>query len=218
MLFREASLIWMMFTPSCRPPLPWLLKLGPCVLNSAGTRSSTAAGFFRLTWPIGVAMRPRTSRGVFGLKSRPNGVSPSGRGWGVRRGCPRNHLWFALSSIRAAEFCTCAWRPPRPAQLKTAGASSSREMITPRSEEHTSELQSLAYLVCRLLLEKKKKNTMKYLSDEGGMDAVSTRKISLNDCYSNVQCPQAYTPHSSVATQSDITLVSTDATTHRVAI
>src|SRR5687767_7152791 len=29
---------------------------------------------------------------------------------------------------------------------------------TVRSEEHTSELQSLAYLVCRLLLEKKKKN------------------------------------------------------------
>src|SRR5687767_15282568 len=28
-----------------------------------------------------------------------------------------------------------------------------------RSEEHTSELQSLAYLVCRLLLEKKKKTT-----------------------------------------------------------
>src|SRR5205823_12385050 len=35
----------------------------------------------------------------------------------------------------------------------------SRASITPlgpRSEEHTSELQSLAYLVCRLLLEKKK--------------------------------------------------------------
>src|SRR5687767_15628789 len=32
----------------------------------------------------------------------------------------------------------------------------------PRSEEHTSELQSLAYLVCRLLLEKKKKQTKKY--------------------------------------------------------
>src|SRR5205823_9268222 len=31
-----------------------------------------------------------------------------------------------------------------------------------RSEEHTSELQSLAYLVCRLLLEKKKKNTAKF--------------------------------------------------------
>src|SRR2546425_9443623 len=33
---------------------------------------------------------------------------------------------------------------------------------SPRSEEHTSELQSLAYLVCRLLLEKKKKDTLKH--------------------------------------------------------
>src|SRR2546425_6594600 len=32
----------------------------------------------------------------------------------------------------------------------------------PRSEEHTSELQSLAYLVCRLLLEKKKKERNDY--------------------------------------------------------
>src|SRR2546425_12440996 len=31
------------------------------------------------------------------------------------------------------------------------------QSIEARSEEHTSELQSLAYLVCRLLLEKKKK-------------------------------------------------------------
>src|SRR2546425_9433863 len=38
------------------------------------------------------------------------------------------------------------WRSP-------AGAPSES-----RSEEHTSELQSLAYLVCRLLLEKKKRN------------------------------------------------------------
>src|SRR3712207_7288676 len=30
-----------------------------------------------------------------------------------------------------------------------------------RSEEHTSELQSRQYLVCRLLLEKKKKNKLK---------------------------------------------------------
>src|SRR5205823_13748115 len=32
-----------------------------------------------------------------------------------------------------------------------------RQWDSRRSEEHTSELQSLAYLVCRLLLEKKKK-------------------------------------------------------------
>src|SRR5687767_15416316 len=31
-----------------------------------------------------------------------------------------------------------------------------------RSEEHTSELQSLAYLVCRLLLEKKKKYQLRH--------------------------------------------------------
>src|SRR2546425_9399778 len=38
-------------------------------------------------------------------------------------------------------------------RCRFAGARGERE----RSEEHTSELQSLAYLVCRLLLEKKKK-------------------------------------------------------------
>src|SRR5205823_14543311 len=40
----------------------------------------------------------------------------------------------------ASEICAQDHRPLRPT----------------RSEEHTSELQSLAYLVCRLLLEKKK--------------------------------------------------------------
>src|SRR3712207_7553748 len=32
-------------------------------------------------------------------------------------------------------------------------------LVPPRSEEHTSELQSRQYLVCRLLLEKKKNST-----------------------------------------------------------
>src|SRR3712207_7949298 len=34
--------------------------------------------------------------------------------------------------------------------------------LRPRSEEHTSELQSRQYLVCRLLLEKKKKKIYPY--------------------------------------------------------
>src|SRR5262245_63972313 len=38
---------------------------------------------------------------------------------------------------------------------------SSRRPRARRSEEHTSELQSLRHLVCRLLLEKKKKNRKK---------------------------------------------------------
>src|SRR5205823_8883835 len=41
--------------------------------------------------------------------------------------------------------------PARSARGRRAGAATS----SARSEEHTSELQSLAYLVCRLLLEKK---------------------------------------------------------------
>src|SRR2546425_7346128 len=44
-----------------------------------------------------------------------------------------------------------------------------------RSEEHTSELQSLAYLVCRLLLEKKKK-TMNSTSEKKGVDAKLAKK------------------------------------------
>src|SRR5207253_9323977 len=36
-----------------------------------------------------------------------------------------------------------------------------RKQLAPRSEEHTSELQSRGHLVCRLLLEKKKKNKKK---------------------------------------------------------
>src|SRR5438876_8812376 len=34
-----------------------------------------------------------------------------------------------------------------------------QRVMRPRSEEHTSELQSPVHLVCRLLLEKKKKNS-----------------------------------------------------------
>src|SRR3712207_7999226 len=43
--------------------------------------------------------------------------------------------------------------PARPGVFSGGGA---RKKLT-RSEEHTSELQSRQYLVCRLLLEKKKK-------------------------------------------------------------
>src|SRR2546422_5214851 len=41
-----------------------------------------------------------------------------------------------------------------------------------RSEEHTSELQSRLHLVCRLLLEKKKKYTQRYRPTRQHRDAV----------------------------------------------
>src|SRR5689334_24323479 len=50
---------------------------------------------------------------------------------------------------------------PMPSRLRSAHSRSTRDSTTsrprPRSEEHTSELQSQFHLVCRLLLEKKKK-------------------------------------------------------------
>src|SRR5205823_10842941 len=57
--------------------------------------------------------------------------------------------------------------------LSSAGGGGER-----RSEEHTSELQSLAYLVCRLLLEKNKPTPMlrKELTS-----AASSKPISVND-------------------------------------
>src|SRR2546425_8690478 len=45
-----------------------------------------------------------------------------------------------------------------------------------RSEEHTSELQSLAYLVCRLLLEKKKKQ--KTVSTDDHMEVIREGNVA----------------------------------------
>src|SRR2546421_2300399 len=48
-------------------------------------------------------------------------------------------------------------RPHRPVSPSCLRRSCGRSSSKPRSEEHTSELQSRSDLVCRLLLEKKKK-------------------------------------------------------------
>src|SRR5258705_10180864 len=61
-----------------------------------------------------------------------------------------------------------AWLEPYPDRLLDAIADTSSRRSgygSSRSEEHTSELQSLRHLVCRLLLEKKKKNTVKIYKD-----------------------------------------------------
>src|SRR2546422_2900706 len=49
--------------------------------------------------------------------------------------------------------------------LKTATTSRTTAVLQARSEEHTSELQSRLHLVCRLLLEKKKKNSIPKIPD-----------------------------------------------------
>src|SRR5438034_7278527 len=47
------------------------------------------------------------------------------------------------------------------------GAGGDNRVLAVRSEEHTSELQSHSDLVCRLLLEKKKKQTQKWPTATG---------------------------------------------------
>src|SRR2546425_5862358 len=102
-----------------------------------------------------------TSGTSFGMKQttpRPNGLSaranatissPSAQRLGTGRPSPSKCTGpydeespKAPAAMHSATTSAIAW-------ISSAAAG--------RSEEHTSELQSLAYLVCRLLLEKKKK-------------------------------------------------------------
>src|SRR3712207_8862452 len=53
----------------------------------------------------------------------------------------------------------------RPARLPDGQRAHELDLV--RSEEHTSELQSRQYLVCRLLLEKKKKNNSTIVKTKG---------------------------------------------------
>src|SRR2546423_9697378 len=64
---------------------------------------------------------------------------------------------LACSSSNRRFTTTIAGRaPPVCPGRREPAIETSIHTRTTRSEEHTSELQSLAYLVCRLLLEKKK--------------------------------------------------------------
>src|SRR2546430_12997224 len=69
----------------------------------------------------------------------------------------------------------------------------SRSAATPpansRSEEHTSELQSQSNLVCRLLLEKKKRKSM---SGTGNIAPICATRVT-NDPRGNYFCSRGYT-------------------------
>src|SRR2546425_6515032 len=70
---------------------------------------------------------------------------------------PKSPLFPYTPLSRSLQICRKTTLPP---PLSLVGISERIDwLVRPppnRSEEHTSELQSLAYLVCRLLLEKKK--------------------------------------------------------------
>src|SRR4051794_41498759 len=60
------------------------------------------------------------------------------------------------------------WKLTCPACITIDVGCEARSMVMQRSEEHTSELQSPVHLVCRLLLEKKKKKKNKYINRTAG--------------------------------------------------
>src|SRR3712207_8529661 len=73
---------------------------------------------------------------------------------------PRSTLFPYTTLFRSQDRGWLHDRPVRGRLGRAAGALPRRQAVLglepPRSEEHTSELQSRQYLVCRLLLEKKK--------------------------------------------------------------
>src|SRR3712207_8803788 len=63
---------------------------------------------------------------------------------------PYTTLFRSIDAPETAQTCVDGRKRPW-----SCGTSATHRLITLRSEEHTSELQSRQYLVCRLLLEKK---------------------------------------------------------------
>src|SRR3712207_8059206 len=90
---------------------------------------------------------------------------------------PRSTL-FPYTTLFRSALCACPQRASRhrrcpllcrdaASHLRLAAGQGAARRGAGRSEEHTSELQSRQYLVCRLLLEKKNTNIqLTYLTDK----------------------------------------------------
>src|SRR2546430_12859310 len=87
---------------------------------------------------------------------------------------PRSTLFPYTTLFRSPPLASRAPVPaPCPCAQYRAVSAAFRRGQSPRSEEHTSELQSQSNLVCRLLLEKKKKTITSTLE-------LSNKKLSLS--------------------------------------
>src|SRR5690348_17679543 len=79
--------------------------------------------------------------------------------WSICRSKPARKL---PAAIHVKYFCTQGICSCGNCRNSRTASTAKRNESPVRSEEHTSELQSPVHLVCRLLLEKKKKNKTKY--------------------------------------------------------
>src|SRR2546423_8819668 len=106
------------------------------------------------------AMKPSRSKSPEGLKmARPLPLLISVLPGNNQRAAPRAALIVTTATRQKWKSGATpkeASRPPHTAPSNPPPLNAAWNDVWRRSEEHTSELQSLAYLVCRLLLEKKK--------------------------------------------------------------
>src|SRR5438093_7843831 len=87
---------------------------------------------------------------------------------------------YTLSLHDALPISRPSWRRCRTTATRPCSPSATTRLRAARSEEHTSELQSLTNLVCRLLLEKKNKEgsaVTHFNRDEIGSRTNSTRSM-----------------------------------------
>src|SRR5262245_64253553 len=113
-----------------------------------GPRNATVA---TMAATVVRTLRVRTALALRVRSSHPRAPDPSARGacgllWPRQRHAGAHLPLVALLRVHRVQRA-----PPRYSSPHAPRADRAR---TPRSEEHTSELQSLRHLVCRLLLEK----------------------------------------------------------------
>src|SRR3712207_8357639 len=153
----------MLLSRPSRPPTPgstWTPYWTPWAERSGSETAETPAqpglpkvgetGFEPATArpPAGCATRLRHSPWCSLASERATGIEPALRAWKA----PVQPQHFARQRPTLYRD-----RHSQPARLKRQKRTEQIAAMTRRSEEHTSELQSRQYLVCRLLLEKKKK-------------------------------------------------------------
>src|SRR2546430_11240325 len=97
---------------------------------------------------------------------------------------PRSTLFPYTTLFRSRHAHVRSGAGPRdPSAPLRANRTRSRDRARPRSEEHTSELQSQSNLVCRLLLEKKKDNSLLSASYASDPSRLRRRIATLTMCF-----------------------------------
>src|SRR5687767_15436746 len=137
-----------------------------------------------IAWPASVAVPPRTACTNSGMNAiNPKSATPTRKTTSIERAITgdlnkssgssgsaarRSRITNAVSRAMLAAVHSQMLPPTSPPSAISSALTPEKSRAAPhqsivtRSEEHTSELQSLAYLVCRLLLEKKKKKKKKH--------------------------------------------------------